>query len=141
MADKDTRKFVNSLATLAYIGIAITVFIAGVSLSVATAAAILDRKRIFGLLRLVGMPSNTLRNIVVIEAVVPLLAVVALSIGFGFMVAWLIIEGLSTDRSMHWPDGRYVLTIVASTLLAAGAVVATFGIVRSNTTISQTRFE
>lgn len=141
LADKETRKFVNSMATLAYIGIAITVFIAGISLSVATAAAILERKRIFGLLRLVGMPSNTIRNIVVIEAVVPLLAVVALSIGFGFTIAWLIIEGLSADRSMHWPDGRYVLTIVTSTLLAAGAVVATLGIVRANTTISQTRFE
>ena len=42
---------------------------------------------------------------------------------------------------MTWPDERYLITIVASTLLAAGAVGATFGLVRANTGLSQTRFE
>ena len=43
------------LAMLAYIGMAIAVGISALSLTVATVAAALDRKRTFGLLRLGGM--------------------------------------------------------------------------------------
>jgi ABC-type antimicrobial peptide transport system permease subunit len=141
LADRDTRKFVNSMSNLAYIGIALTILVAGISLSVSTASAIIERKRIFGLLRLVGMPQDTLRNVVIIEALVPLLAVVGLSIGFGFFVAWLIVDGLSIERSMSWPDARYVMTILASTLLASFAVLITVRIARTSTGITATRFE
>jgi hypothetical protein len=79
--------------------------------------------------------------VVIIEALVPLLAVVGLSIGFGFFVAWLIVDGLSIERSMSWPDARYVMTILASTLLASFAVLITVRIARTSTGITATRFE
>jgi len=139
--DMSTRDFVNSLATLAYIGIAITILIAGISLTISTAASMLERKRVFGLMRLMGMPNRVIDRIVTFEAVAPLVAIVALSIGLGFLIAWLLVEGLSYTRSLHAPDGRFYLAIFGSLALAIVSVFAVTGLVRRNTEISQTRFE
>jgi hypothetical protein len=139
--DMTTRKFVNSLATLAYLGIAITILIAGISLTVATAASMLERKRVFGLMRLMGMPNRIMNRIVTFEAVAPLIAVLALSIGIGFLIAWMMVEGLSTDRSLGSPDLRFYLAILSSLALAIVSVLAVTGVIRRNTEIHQTRFE
>ena len=139
--DMTTREFVNSLANLAYIGIAVTIMIAGISLTVATAASMLERKRVFGLLRLTGMPNGVMSRIVTLEAVAPLVAVLALTIGLGFLIAWMMVEGLSYDRRLHAPDPRYYLAIVSSLGLAVLSVLSVTGLVRRNTEISQTRFE
>lgn len=139
LADLGTLSVINSLAALAYVGVAIVVVIAGISLAVATAAAILDRRRVFGLMRLIGMPNGMLRRIVAIEAVVPLLATLAVTIGLGFLVAWMIVTG--GGQTTRWPDPRYFVTLAISAVLALSAVFATFGTIRKNTTIVSTRFE
>ena len=109
---------------LAYIGVFVAVVIAGISLAVSTAAAVLDRKRVLGLR---GMPVSVLRKVIVQEAAVPLLAVLLLSVGLGFLVAW--------------PSTEYYAALSLSLLLALAAVGATFGLVRSSTAITATRFE
>ncbi|MCC6704892.1 MAG: ABC transporter permease [Thermomicrobiales bacterium] len=139
--DVTTRKFVNSLANLAYIGIAITILIAGISLTVATAASMLERKRIFGLLRLMGMPNGVISRIVAFEAVAPLVAVLAITIGLGFLISWMMVEGLSYSRTLHAPDIRYYLAILGSLGLAVLSVLAVTGLVHRNTGVNQTRFE
>jgi hypothetical protein len=71
------------LSALACIGVFVAVVNAGISLAVSTAAAILDRKRMSGLMRLMGIPVSVLPRVIVREATVPLLAVLLLSVGVG----------------------------------------------------------
>lgn len=141
LADLGTMTVVNSLATLAYLGVAIAILIAGISLAVSTAAAILDRKRVFGLMRLMGMPVRELRRIMAMEAATPLLATIALTIALGFLVAWMIITGLTDNLTMSWPDPRYFFALALSATLALAAVAAISGTIGKNTTIDSTRYE
>src|SRR5690606_3974432 len=73
-----TNRSLAELATVAYTGAFITIVIAGFSLALSTAGAMLDRKRVLGLLRLMGMPAGQLDRVVVFEAAVPLVAVLGL---------------------------------------------------------------
>ncbi|WP_167047602.1 FtsX-like permease family protein [Salinibacterium sp. ZJ454] len=141
-ADTAQLTMVNSFATLAYLGVGIATVIAGVSLAVATVAAVLDRRRTLGLLRLVGMPVSNVRRIMLFEAAVPLLAVVALSVALGLVVAWLVLTGLTSGRrTLGWPDPGYYLALGSSLLLALGAVAASFRTIRRSTATASTRFE
>ena len=115
----------RDFAALGYAGIAIATVVSGVSLAVSTIAAVLDRRRTIGLLRLVGMPRNALRRLIALEAAVPLLAVTALSIAAGYVAAALILGGLS-ERAVDWPEPAFFLAIGASLAFALAAVVASF---------------
>lgn len=140
-AAMSSTRLIQGLAALAYIGVFVAVVIAGISLAVSTAAAILDRKRVLGLMRLMGMPVSVLRKVIVHEAAVPLLAVLLLSVGLGFFVAWLMISSFGGGRTITWPSTEYYAALSLSLLLALAAVAATFGRVRSGTAITATRFE
>jgi putative ABC transport system permease protein len=141
-AGANLRSMVSSYATLAYLGVGVATLISAVSLAVATTAAMLDRKRVLGLLRLMGMRVATLRRIIGYETAAPLLVIVALCIGLGFLTAYLILTGLTGgERTIGMPDGRYFVALATSVLLAAVAVMSTFGTIRRNTAISSTRFE
>jgi hypothetical protein len=132
----------NRYAGLAGLGILVATIISAVSLAVSTTAAVLDRKRMLGLLRLMGMPASTLRRVILAEAALPLATVFALCVGLGFLVAWCIVAGLTAGRrTVSWPDQSYFLALAASLLLAAAAVAATFRTARKNTEISVTRYE
>jgi putative ABC transport system permease protein len=142
LAGETVDTMAASYASLAYLGIGVATFIAAFSLAISAVAAVLDRKRVLGLLRLLGMPVSALRRIVGYEAAVPLLAVVALSIGLGFGVAQMILVGLTGgSRTIGWPDPRFLIALGASAVLAAAAVVTTFGTIRRNTEVTTTRFE
>ncbi|MDF9750504.1 FtsX-like permease family protein [Arthrobacter sp. ES3-54] len=141
LAIMSNTRLIQGLAAHAYIGVFVAVVVAGISLAVSTAAAILDRKRVLGLMRLMGMPVSVLRKVIVQEAAVPLLAVLLLSVGLGFLVAWLMISSFGGGRTISWPSTEYYAALSFSLLLALAAVAATFGLVRSNTAITATRFE
>jgi hypothetical protein len=141
LAIMSNERLIQGLAALAYIGVFVAVVVAGISLAVSTAAAILDRKRVLGLMRLMGMPVSVLRKVIVLEAAVPLLAVLLLSVGLGFLVAWLMISSFGGGRTIAWPSTEYYAALSFSLLLALAAVAATFGLVRSNTAMAATRFE
>ncbi len=138
---QSSTRLVQGLAVLAYLGMFVAIAIAGLSLAVATAAAILDRKRVLGLMRLMGMPVSVLRRIVTREAAVPLLTVLLLSIGLGFLVAWLMVTFINDSYRVTWPAPEYFTALALSLLLALGAVVATFSLIRGNTAMTATRFE
>ncbi len=132
----------SSFAALANLGILIATLIAAVSLAVATIAGILDRKRVLGLLRLMGMPVATLRRVIVYEAAIPLLTVSGLSIGLGFLAAWCINAGLTGGRrGIDWPDPGYLVILAASILFALSACTAAFGTARKSTGLTVTRYE
>jgi ABC-type antimicrobial peptide transport system permease subunit len=138
---QSTGRLIQGLAVLAYLGMFVAVAIAGLSLAVATASAMLDRKRAQGLMRLMGMPVSVLRSIITREAAIPLLAVVLLSVGLGFLVAWLMVTFTDDTHQLTWPTIDYFLALGLSLLLALGAVVTPFSLVRANTSITATRFE
>lgn len=83
---------------MAYLGMAIAIGISALSLTVATVAGALDRKRTFALLRLGGMPSGHLRRVIATEAAVPLAATLAMSAGLGFFVAWVMLVSLGNEN-------------------------------------------
>ncbi|MCU1516785.1 MAG: hypothetical protein JWQ75_1506 [Pseudarthrobacter sp.] len=138
---QSTGRLIQGLAVLAYLGMFVAVAIAGLSLAVATASAILDRKRVLGLMRLMGMPVSVLRRIITREAAVPLLTVLLLSVGLGFLVAWLMVTFIDDSYRMTWPAPDYFTALGFSLLLALGAVTATFSLIRGNTALTATRFE
>ena len=138
---QSTGRLIQGLAVLAYLGMFVAIAIAGLSLAVATASAVLDRKRVLGLMRLMGMPGSVLRRIITREAAVPLLTVLLLSIGLGFLVAWLMVTFIDDTYRVTWPAPDYFMALGLSLLLALGAVTATFGLIRSNTSMTATRFE
>ncbi|MBO1268112.1 ABC transporter permease [Arthrobacter cavernae] len=138
---QSSTRLIQGLAVLAYLGMFLAVAIAGLSLAVATASAVLDRKRVLGLMRLMGMPVSVLRRIITREAAVPLLTVLFLSVGLGFLVAWLMVTGIDDSYRVAWPTPDYFIALGLSLLLALAAVTATFGLIRGNTAMAATRFE
>jgi ABC-type antimicrobial peptide transport system permease subunit len=132
----------NRYAGLAGLGIVVATIISAVSLAVSATAAILDRKRMLGLLRLMGMPASILRRVILAEAALPLATVLALCVGLGFLVAWCVVASLTGGRrTVSWPDQSYIVALATSLLLAAAAVAGTFRTARKNTEISVTRYE
>ena len=132
----------SSFASLANIGILITALISVVSLAVATIGGILDRRRVFGLLRLMGMPLRTLRRIIASETALPLGTVFGACISLGSIVAWAVVAGLSGGRrTIDWPGFSFYIVIALSLILAILSVMATFSSAEKNTGISTTRYE
>jgi ABC-type antimicrobial peptide transport system permease subunit len=138
---QSTTRLIQGLAVLAYLGMFVAIAIAGLSLALATASAVLDRKRVLGLMRLTGMPVSVLRRIITREAAVPLLTVLLLSVGLGFLVAWLMVTFIDDTYRMNWPAPDYFVALGLSLLLALGAVTATSGLIRGNTAMTTTHFE
>ena len=137
-----TATLASSFAGLANIGILITALISVISLAVATIAGILDRRRVFGLLRLMGMPLRTLRRIIASETVLPLATVFGACIALGITVAWAVVAGLSGGRrTIDWPGFSFYIVIALSLILAILSVMATFSSAEKNTGISTTRYE
>lgn len=138
---QSSTRLIQGLAVLAYLGMFVAIAIAGLSLAVATASAVLDRKRVLGLMRLMGMPVSVLRRIITREAAVPLLTVLLLSVGLGFLAAWLMVTFIDDTYRVTWPAPGYFMALGLSLLLALGAVTATFSLIRGNTAMTATRFE
>lgn len=136
-----TMDIEHELAVMAYLGMGIAIGISALSLTVATVAAALDRRRTFGLLRLSGMPMAQLRRTVALEATLPLVSTLVISAGLGFVVAWSLLSAMSSGLSMGWPAPMYWAAIGVSLLLTVGAVLASFGTVRRSTEVASTRFE
>lgn len=140
--DGSVQLMVESFARMANVGMGIATLVAAASLTVATMAGVLDRRRSFGLLRLTGMPMSVVRRVLMREAAVPLTAVTLGTVALGFVVAWTILAGLTAGtRTVSWPDPSYLGVLAASLLLAVASVVTTFGAAERSTAGESTRFE
>ena len=130
----------NQFARLGYIGILIAAGISTVSLGVSTVAALLGRKRVLGLLRLVGMPPATLRSMVSYETVLPAATALVMSVGLGWLTAWSLVGGVS-GRHISWPDGGYWLVLGACLALVAVATLVSARYGRRMLASTTVRFE
>ena len=130
----------NQFARLGYIGIIIAAGISTVSLGVSTVAALLGRRRVLGLLRLVGMPAATLRTMVSYETMLPAATALVMSIGLGWLTAWSLVGGVS-GRHISWPDGSYWLVLGACLVLVVVATAASARYGRRMLADTTVRFE
>ncbi|MEU6207580.1 FtsX-like permease family protein [Micromonospora musae] len=97
--------------------------IAGCSLAVSVAGGLSDRRRPFSMLRLTGVRLRTLRRVVALETVVPLLVVSVVALGMGFLAAHLFLRA-QLDYPLLAPKPSFWL-------LVAGGLVVSLGIVAS----------
>ncbi|MEO7718450.1 MAG: FtsX-like permease family protein [Capsulimonas sp.] len=137
----DGNRALRELSYLAYIGAFLSIFISGCSLAVAAAIAMVDRRRVFGLLRLSGMPVGDLRKIVAFEAAAPLASVTLFSAGLGYLVAELLVTAYSATYHVKAPDPAYYIVIGIGLAFAAAVIGSTLQMIRTTTGVTSTRFE
>ncbi len=98
--------------------------IAGCSLAVNVAGSLAARRRPFRLLRLSGVPLATLRRVVAVEAVVPLLLSVAVAAGAGLLAAALFLRA-QVDEGLVAPGPGYWALLAGGTAASLAVVAST----------------
>lgn len=127
---------------LAYLGMFVATGIAALTLMIATVVGVAERRRVFGLQRLMGMPAATFRRIIVNEAGLPLVAVLGLSVVFGAIVAWSIVVGLTAGRrSIGLPEASYFGALAICAVLVLLAVASAIRMSKINQPVTTTRFD
>jgi hypothetical protein len=96
--------------------------IAGCTLAVSVVAGLNERKRPFSLLRLTGAPLQVLRRVVLLESAVPLLAAAVVSIGAGFLAAYLFLRSQMSETLQS--PGAAFYGVLAAGLVASLAIIA-----------------
>jgi hypothetical protein len=103
--------------------------IAGCSLAVSVAGGLTERKRPFSMLRLTGARLATLRQVVALESVVPLLLVAVLATGMGFLTAHLFLRA-QLHYSLHSPGPAYYLLVIGGLAASLGIIASTLPLLR-----------
>ncbi|MFF2624611.1 FtsX-like permease family protein [Kitasatospora griseola] len=103
--------------------------IAGCSLAVSVAGGLSERKRPFSLLRLTGVPLGTLRRVVAMESVVPLLVMAAVAIGVGLLAADLFLRS-QLKYTLHALGAGYYLVVIGGLSAALAIIGATMPLLR-----------
>jgi ABC-type antimicrobial peptide transport system permease subunit len=123
------------------IALAVTLVIAGCSLAVAVAGAIVERRRSFAQLRLAGTRLSDLRRVVMAEAAAPLLMVAGASVALGLAVARLVLAASGGAQPFVVPGAGYWLALVGGLALAMLVVLATLPLLTRLTALDSARFE
>ena len=112
---------IESLASLAYGGMAVTMAVAIVSIVVSTIGGLLERRRSMYMLRLSGMQVDELKHMVVIESLIPLvvMSLISASIGAWSGSAFTKI-GSTTLHPTITP--MYVAVVIGSLVVATIAI-------------------
>lgn len=118
MADSDLA---TQFAQIGRLAVVIVTALAAAVLTTSMIAALYDRRQTFAVLDLIGMPRDTLRRVLTVETVVPLVGIVVPAAALGWFTAWLLITSLS-ERTLGRPDSLLVVSLTATAVMAAGAV-------------------
>jgi predicted lysophospholipase L1 biosynthesis ABC-type transport system permease subunit len=139
--DATARRELDTLQRMSNIGLSVTLVIAGCSLAVAVAGAIVERRRPFALLRLAGTQLSDLRRVVLAEAAAPLLVVTVASVMLGLAVAYLAMATGGRNRAFVLPDLGYWLALAGGLGAALLVVLATLPLLDRLTAPDTARFE
>ncbi|GAA3256608.1 FtsX-like permease family protein [Dactylosporangium siamense] len=134
----------TEVGTVVLLVVATTLLVAGTSLAIAVGGGVVERKRPFTLLRVSGAAVTTLRRVVLIESLVPLLAAVAVAIVTGLAVAVpteFAAAPPGAAKIVHLPGGTYYLTLAAGLLVSLAVIVGTMPILSRVTVPERVRFE
>ncbi|MFG2166973.1 FtsX-like permease family protein [Micromonospora chersina] len=127
--EADSARLMVQFQQLANVVMLASLPIAGCSLAVSVAGGLTDRKRPFSMLRLTGVQLRTLRRVVALETVVPLLAVAAVATGMGFLAAHLFLRA-QLGYTLLAPDGSFYLMVVGGLAVSLGIVASTLPLLR-----------
>jgi len=109
---------------LANVVILVSLCVAGCGLAVSVVGGLNDRKRPFSLLRLTGVRLGTLRGVIALESVVPLLVNAVLATGTGFLAAGLFLKS-QLGYSLHAPGVGYYLMVTAGLAISLAVIAST----------------
>ncbi len=147
----ENLRSISLMQKMAFLGIMVSLLIAGCSLAVSVAGGLIERKRPFSLLRVSGMPMKSLQRVVMLEAAVPLTVVTVISAALGFLAADLVMRALlragsATSTStmsggICAPGIAYYAVIVAGLAVALLLVISTLPLLRRLTEPGNARFE
>jgi len=118
----NSQRSIAELQQMTNVVIAASLVIAGCSLAVSVTGGVNERKRRFSLLRLTGVPLRVLREVVALEAAVPLLIISVLSVAMGFLAAGLFLNA-QLGFSLRAPSAGYY-ALVGAGLVASLAIIA-----------------
>lgn len=127
--EADSARLMVQFQQLANVVMLASLPIAGCSLAVSVAGGLTDRKRPFSMLRLTGVQLRTLRRVVALETVVPLLAVAAVATGMGFLAAHLFLRA-QLGYTLLAPDGSFYLMVAGGLAVSLGIVASTLPLLR-----------
>ena len=111
---------IDQLASLAYLGIVVTMVVATISIVVSTLSGLYERRHSMFTLHLSGMQTDELKREVLVESLLPLLLTALVSVGLGAWVACVEVT-MASDSLTPTITWGFVLTILA---LLIGATVA-----------------
>ena len=131
---------IRELSGITYVGIIVTMLIAIGSLLVSTIGGLLERQRSLFTLRLSGMTIKQLRQIVIIEALVPLVLTSVLSAAIGVAVGYMFMNMVS--KSLDAVITPLYIWVVAGSLVAATlAIYSLLPILKRLTDLESNRTE
>lgn len=122
-------------------GVGLTLFIAGCSITVATAGSLVERKRPFTLLRLTGTPMAVLRRMVFLESALPLVTVSVMAGLAAYAMALIAVRSLAPHTTMAFPVTAYTLTAAVVVVGALGLIVGSMTLLSRMTRSENARFE
>lgn len=111
---------IDQLASLAYLGIVVTMVVATISIVVSTLSGLYERRHSMFTLHLSGMQTDELKQEVLAESLLPLLLTALVSVGLGAWVACVEVT-MASDSLTPTITWGFVLMILA---LLIGATVA-----------------
>lgn len=111
---------IDQLASLAYLGIVVTMVVATISIVVSTLSGLYERRHSMFALHLSGMQTDELKREVLVESLLPLLLTALVSVGLGAWVASVEVT-MASDSLIPTITWGFVLMILA---LLIGATVA-----------------
>lgn len=133
---------INALQRMVYVGITITLLVASCSLAVAVGGGLVERKRPFTLLRLAGTPSSTLKKVVLIEAMVPLVFVAIVSALIGYFVTVIVVKVVAISGTpLKSPALGYYVTMAGGLAFSFLIVSAILPLLSRITNPDNVRFE
>lgn len=112
---------IESLASLAYGGMAVTMAVAIVSIVVSTIGGLLERRHSMYMLRFSGIQVSELKRMVIIESLVPLIVMSLVSASIGAWAGSTFTQiGSSTLKPTITP--MYIAVVIGSLVIAAIAI-------------------
>ncbi|RGC69338.1 FtsX-like permease family protein [Micromonospora sp. MW-13] len=127
--EADSARQLTQFQQLANVVMLASLPIAGCSLAVSVAGGLTDRKRPFGMLRLTGVQLRTLRRVVALETVVPLLVVAAVATGMGFLAAHLFLRA-QLGYTLLPPRPSFYLMVAGGLTVSLGIIASTLPLLR-----------
>ncbi|RZA22686.1 MAG: ABC transporter permease [Proteobacteria bacterium] len=124
---EETAKFgiVDNIVQLGRAALLFSMLIASCNMAVSAVGRMIERRHAFGLLRLSGMPVQSLLSIVLLEAIIPLLIVIALALGMGaFVTKMTFLATAKVNIPLGMPPASFWWTLFGGVALSMGIAAA-----------------